>query len=218
MNNQSARIFVLAAARRGVGCLLLVLFTPGNHPPKNSPQSGDWGLTPPKPTRVFEPRYEGYWKKPYTAADWGAWQTRQQAYQSVFAGGCGFTCGHERVFGFGQDGCDWRKVLDAPGASQMRHLAALLSGWSQADYLWRVPDQSLLDGDEGRAQRLASNRLTATRNGDEESHAAKPFATGLVGGAGAPVHEFFPPGGERNGNDWVLVLSDAGHTPRRDGR
>jgi len=28
----------------------------------------------------------------------------------------------------------------------MRHLATLLSGWSQADYLSRVPDQSLLDG------------------------------------------------------------------------
>ena len=163
------------------------------HPPKSSPQSGDWfhndswlslnslqhwpedqipgitrdwGLTPPKPTWVFEPRYEGYWKKPYTAADWSAWQTRQQAYQSVFAGGFGFTYGHERVFGFGRDGWDWKKELDAPGASQMRHLAAILSGWSQADYLSRLPDQSLLDGDEGRAQRLASNRLTATRNGD----------------------------------------------------
>jgi len=28
---------------------------------------------------------------------------------------------------------------------------------------------------------------------------------------GAAVREFFPPDGEKNGNDWVLVLSDAGH-------
>lgn len=123
----------------------------------------DWQLEPKKPTWVFEPRYEGYWKKPYTGADWGDWQTRQQAYQSVFAGGFGFTYGHERVFGFGKDGTDWKTFLDAPGAAQMRHLVALMATWNRAQALSRLPDQALLASPEGKAERLKSDRLTATR-------------------------------------------------------
>ena len=124
----------------------------------------DWNRTPPKPTWVFEGRYEGYWKKPYQAEQWGEWQTRQQAWQTVFAGAFGHTYGHERIFGFGKDGWDWKKELAAPGANQLGHLAKLMSSWSKDDALARVPDQSLLDGDEGKAERLTSNRLTATRN------------------------------------------------------
>lgn len=234
------------------------------HPPKRSPQSGDWfhqdkwldfnsiqhwpedqipAITrdwqrqPPKPTWVFEPRYEGYWKKPYTAADWGEWQTRQQAYQSVFAGGFGFTYGHERIFSFGRDGWNWKKELDAPGASQMRHLAALLSRWGRADFLSRLPDQSLLAGDEGKAERLTSNRLTATRNGDAtramvysangrpirvrmdklnglklraswfDPRSGRITAIGEVSTTGEG--EFTPPTSGDN-NDWVLVLDENG--------
>jgi len=233
------------------------------HPPKRSLQSGDWFHTdawltfnsiqhwpedqiaaitrdwqrqPPKPTWVFEPRYEGYWKKPYTAANWGEWQTRQQAYQSVFAGGFGFTYGHERIFCFGKDGWDWRKELDAPGASQLRHLVALMSRWSRADYLSRVPDQSLLAGDEGKAERLTSDRLTATRNGDAtlamiysaNGRAVRVRMEKLRGTAmnaswfdprtgKTTVIGEFPNNGEREftpptsgeTNDWVLVLDAA---------
>ncbi len=163
------------------------------HPPKNSPQSSswfhndawlsfnsiqhwpedqiaaiahDWDLTPPKPTWVFEPRYEGYWRKPYRAADWGDWQMRQQAWQSVLSGGFGFTYGHERIFGFGEDGWDWKTELDAPGANQMRHLVKLVSLWGPDEYFTRLPDQSLLDGDTGKAERLTSDRRTAMRNAD----------------------------------------------------
>ena len=161
------------------------------HPPKKSPQSSDWfhhdgwlsfnsiqhwpedqqkaiehdwSLAPPKPTWVFETRYEGYGQRPNKTTDWGEWQMRQQAWQSVLAGGFGFTYGHERVFGFGADGSDWTKELDAPGANQMRNLVKLMSLWSEEDYFERVPDQSLLDGNEGVAERLKSNRITATRN------------------------------------------------------
>lgn len=63
----------------------------------------DWNLRPPKPTWVFEPRYEAYWQNNYKPEQWGEWQLRYQAYQSVFSGGFGFTYGHERVFGFGRD-------------------------------------------------------------------------------------------------------------------
>ena len=127
--------------------------------------ASDWQRSPPKPTWVFEPRYEGYWQKPYQATDWGDWQMRQQAWQSVLAGGFGFTYGHERVFGFGDDGWDWKRELGAPGANQMQHLVKAFQLWNKEDYASRIPDQSLLDGDQGKAERLESDRITATKNG-----------------------------------------------------
>ncbi len=163
------------------------------HPQKNSPQSSEWfhndawlgfnsiqhwpeqlvpavehdlNLKPVKPTWVFEPRYEAYWKKPYKEEDWGEWQVRFQAYQSVFAGGFGFTYGHERVFGFGKDGADWRNYLAAPGALQMQHLVWLMMAWSRDQLLNRIPDQELIDGNTGKAERLISDRITATRSAD----------------------------------------------------
>lgn len=75
----------------------------------------DWALQPAKPTWLFEGRYEGYWRQ-NKAEDWGAWQMRQQAYQTVVSGAFGHTYGHERVFGFGTDNADWKQYLDTPGA------------------------------------------------------------------------------------------------------
>ena len=47
----------------------------------------------PKPTWIFEGRYEAYYRNNYKPEQWGEWQVRFQAYQSVFAGGFGFTYG-----------------------------------------------------------------------------------------------------------------------------
>ena len=126
----------------------------------------DWQATPPKPTWIFEGRYEGYWKNNYKAEDWSEWQCRQQAWQTVFAGAFGHTYGHERLVGFGKDGWDWKKELDAPGARSMTHLAKFMASLSRDEFLSRMPDQSLLDGDEGKAERLKSNRITASRTPD----------------------------------------------------
>lgn len=125
--------------------------------------TGDWIRTPAKPTWLFEGRYEGYWKSNYKPEQWGEWQCRHQAYQTVFAGAFGHTYGHERVFGFGRDGWDWTKALDAPGACCMTHLAKLMNGIGEQNLLARVPDQGLLAGEEGKAGRLASDRITAMR-------------------------------------------------------
>jgi hypothetical protein len=160
------------------------------HPPKKSPQSGDWfhndgwlsfnsiqhwpedqvsvilrdwQATPTKPTWIFEGRYEGYWKNNYKPEDWGQWQCRQQAWQTVVSGAFGHTYGHERVFGFGKDGADWKAALDAPGARSMTHLAKLMNYLGPANFLTRQADQSLLAGDEGQAERLTSDRITVTR-------------------------------------------------------
>jgi hypothetical protein len=126
----------------------------------------DWARTPAKPTWLFEGRYEGYWKNNYKAGDWGEWQVRQQAYQTVLAGAFGHTYGHERVFGFGTDGADWTQHLDAPGARSMTHLAALMAAISPANALAREPDQTLIEGEAGQAERTTSNRITAARTQD----------------------------------------------------
>ena len=123
----------------------------------------DWGLPPAKPTWLFEGRYEGYFKGNHKPDQWGEWQVRQQAYQTVFAGAFGHTYGHERVFGFGHDKADWKAALDAPGARCMTHLAKLMNGLGERNLLARAPAQDLLDGPAGTAGRVASDRLTATR-------------------------------------------------------
>lgn len=126
----------------------------------------DWARTPPKPTWLFEGRYEGYWRSNYKPADWGAWQMRQQAYQTVLAGAFGHTYGHERTFGFGLDGAAWRDFIDAPGARNMTMLARLMAILPAAFLLQREPDQSLVEGDAGKAERLTSTLITAARTRD----------------------------------------------------
>ncbi len=128
----------------------------------------DWSAHPPKPTWLIEGRYEAYWKNNYKPEQWGRWQVRQQAWQTVFAGAFGHAYGHEHVFGFGADGVDWRPHLDAPGAGDMAHLAALMNGLTRAQALDRAPAPSLLVGPAGAATRLTSDRVTvsATPAGD----------------------------------------------------
>lgn len=136
----------------------------------------DWDRLPVKPTWVFEGRVEHFHRQGYRPEQWGAWQMRQQAYQSVFDGGFGHTYGNAQVVDFGHEGTrrpsdaapapgTWQEHLQDAGGLQMRHLVRLMASLSPAQYLDRIPDQRLIDGEEGRAARLASNRLTATRGG-----------------------------------------------------
>lgn len=126
----------------------------------------DWNARPVKPTWIFEGRYEGYRKRGYKPEDWGEWQVRQQAWQTVFAGSFGHTYGHESVFGFGAIGADWRAVLDKPGAASMTHLAAFMRALPPAVALTREPDPALLVGDAGRAERLKSDLVVCSRTPD----------------------------------------------------
>jgi len=123
----------------------------------------DWARLPVKPTWLFEGRYEAYYRGNYKAEDWGEWQVRQQAYQTVLAGAFGHGYGHERVFGFGHDGVDWTAHLDSPGARSMTHLAALMNDLHPDAQRDRQPDQSLIDGDAGKAGRTVSDRITVAR-------------------------------------------------------
>jgi hypothetical protein len=160
------------------------------HSRKGAPQSGEWfhaddwlafnsnqewpdqqvrcitedrARTPAKPTWLFEGRYEGYWRGNTKAEDWGEWQVRQQAYQTVCAGAFGHTYGHERVFGFGHDGAAWKEFLEAPGARSMTHLANLIGRLSTVERMSSAPDPALIDGDAGKPQRLRSDSVLALR-------------------------------------------------------
>jgi hypothetical protein len=233
------------------------------HPRKSAPQSGaffhadawlafnsvqdwpekqighmtdDWSRPPPKPTWLFEGRYEGYWKSNYRAEDWGEWQVRQQAWQTVLAGAFGHTYGHERVFGFGHDGADWKAHLDAPGARSMTHLAAFMQSLPAEALLRREPAPDLIEGDPGKAGRTTSTRVLASRAADRRlafvySAAGRPVRLNLARLAAAdfdvrwfdPRTGAFRPGGrgmasgpERvhvytpptsgPGQDWVLIV------------
>jgi len=132
----------------------------------------DYGLNPAKPTWLFEGGYE------HRRRVYKDWQIRFQSYQTVFAGGFGITYGNMNTFHFGENviGLDkpvatgkagkWESGLDDPGAMDMQHLFSLMTLMSNHQFLDRIPDQSLIDGDEGGmegTEGAISNRLQATR-------------------------------------------------------
>ena len=118
----------------------------------------DFNLTPAKPTWLFEGGYEHRGNNTYQD-----WQIRFQSYQTVFAGGFGITYGNMNIYHFGGN---WESCLDDPGARQMQHLLDLMTSLSREQYLDRIPDQSLIEGDQGEmhgAEGDRSKRIQATR-------------------------------------------------------
>ncbi|RQP19851.1 apiosidase-like domain-containing protein [Parapedobacter defluvii] len=98
----------------------------------------DYQLDPVKPTWLCEGRYEG------AITDWGI---RYQAWQTVLSGGFGHTYGSD-AWKFPKD--DWRQYLELPGLVQMGYLYhAVREIWTDKQFLRRVPDQSLIIGDQG---------------------------------------------------------------------
>ncbi|OMP80361.1 glycoside hydrolase family 140 protein [[Flexibacter] sp. ATCC 35208] len=195
----------------------------------------DYKRTPAKPVLDGEPSYESIPqglhdpKEPY----WSDKDVRRYAYWSVFAGGAGFTYGHNSVIQFhkakekGVYGVRevYTDALNAPGAGQMKYLKQLLLSRSYFD---RVPDQSLLAKDTGtQHQRILATRgktyafyYTATGRsipvqlGKIEAGYIKASwydpRTGYTSRIGTfpnkGVKVFDPPGKEEEGNDWVLIL------------
>lgn len=119
----------------------------------------DYGLSPTKPTWLFEGGYEyrGSGKERYKD-----WQIRFQSYQTVFAGGFGITYGSMNIYHCNNGATS----LDEAGAMDMQHLFSLMASMSNEQFLDRIPDQSLIDGDKGGmdgSEGVRSNRLQATR-------------------------------------------------------
>jgi Protein of unknown function (DUF4038)/Putative collagen-binding domain of a collagenase len=134
----------------------------------------DYGLASVKPTWLFEGGYE------HRGNIYKDWQIRFQSYQTVFAGGFGVTYGNMNIYHFSDkevrldesvephEAGKWENSLDDPGALQMRHLSDLMISLSKDQFLDRIPDQSLIEGDQGRmdgAEGDRSSRLQATRGG-----------------------------------------------------
>ncbi|WP_218919491.1 glycoside hydrolase family 140 protein [Spirosoma aerolatum] len=195
----------------------------------------DLALKPTKPVIDGEPSYE---QIPHGLHDlqgprWTADDVRRYGYWSVLAGAFGYTYGHNSVLQFYKKGDskssfgaidDWKKALDAPGASQMIHLKSLLLRYSFFD---RIPDQSLIANQGNRYDYLVASRgpdyaLVYTYTGRNirlnmgklpgntvaaswySPRDGKTTAIGDITNTG--IYEFNPPAEPKNGNDWVLVI------------
>ena len=143
----------------------------------------DRAQRPLKPTWLFEGRYEEY-----TPA-FTDYQTRLQAYQSVFSGGFGFLFGHEVTYFFGVDWIRregdsevWRASLDAPGAVQMQHLQTLMSALLARHAELPEPVTDLLrEADStGAVDDLSSDRLFALHHPHAEYAAIYAPEGGVV--------------------------------------
>ncbi len=196
----------------------------------------DYNKKPYKPTIDGEPSYENIPQGLHDTLQprWTADDIRRYAYWSVFSGACGFTYGHNSIMQFHRERDaitaydakeSWISALNATGASQMTYLKELMLS---KPYFDRIPDQSLIAGEQGERyayivatkgkgyafiytytgrefsvnmELMKGTELKAfwfnPRNGKSE-FVATCKTTG--------VKSFNPPGEEKDGNDWVLVL------------
>jgi hypothetical protein len=196
----------------------------------------DYNKKPIKPTLDAEPSYENIPRGLHdtTQRRWTAADVRRYAYWSVFAGACGFTYGNNDVMQMHKPGEGhaaygsknfWFKSVNDPGAREMDYLKKLMLS---RPYFERVPDQSLIAGQQGEKY----NRLIATRgkkyafvytytgrtmeintsvlSGSKIKASWYNPQTGNMALIGtfdkSKSMKFDPPGQPVDGNDWVLVL------------
>jgi hypothetical protein len=198
----------------------------------------DYSRQPVKPVLDSEPSYEGIpqglhdTSQPY----WNDADCRRYAYWSVFAGAFGHTYGDNAVMQFYVPGkgrasygpkAGWSQAIDDPGSGQMQFLKRLMLSRS---YFERVPDQSLIAGQNG----IGHDYAIATRGASyvfAYTYTGKPLRIRMGAISGARVdawwynprdgsaqaigrfenrgtRTFTPPGRPDEGNDWVLVLDD----------
>ena len=195
----------------------------------------DYNLKPTKPTFDGEPSYEDipYGLHRSTEPYWQDHEIRRYAYWSVFAGGCGFTYGHNSVMQFytpGDSGISffpkikWQDGLDAPGAGQMQHLKKLMLSKSYFD---RAPDQTLVRDNGEKYDRVLATKgadfaMFYAYNGRSFKVATEKLPWGLTDAywfnprngntevlykaRSNDIKGFNPPGKQENGNDWILII------------
>jgi hypothetical protein len=197
--------------------------------------TSDYSKTPIKPTLDGEPSYE---KIPQGLHDtlqpyWNENDVRRYAYWSVFAGGCGFTYGHNSVMQFHKPSDKgsaygaksyWTEAINDSGACQMQYLKQLMLS---RPYFERIPDQSMII-DNGEKY----NYVIATRGKDYafaytytghdfqlvmgkiegekvkttwyNPRTGKLIKSDTISNKGTA--RFNPPGEPKEGEDWVLIL------------
>lgn len=199
----------------------------------------DFNPLPAKPILDAEPNYEDH-AIDFNAENGyhNDYDVRKQTYRSVFAGGAGVTYGNHSIWQFYQPGVKpitdveryWNEALDRLGATQMIHLKNLVLS---RPALTRVPDQDIIQEGQGQGGEYItayrdeagtyamlylpvgkqvvvetswSNADVLTgwwfnpRNGETQRLGMLPKGSQLT--LKAPTLGF--------GNDWVLVLDDAG--------
>lgn len=160
---------------------------------------------------------------------------RRYGYWSVFSGAAGYTYGHNAVMQFYKQGepngaygvRNWEfytKALNDPGAGQMQYLKNLMLS---KPYLERVPDQSLIANQKEKHDYVVATRgkdyaFVYTWTGRDldinmgkiEGDKVKASWFNPREGKQTEIGEFDnkgtqafnPPGDEKKGNDWVLIL------------
>lgn len=197
----------------------------------------DYAKKPVKPTLDGEPSYEGIPHGLHDTLQprWTDDDLRRYAYWSVFAGACGFTYGNnavmqmhksgEKTGAYGATEC-WEDAVNAPGAGQMIHLKDLMQKYHFEELR---PDQTLLWNQGDRYNHLACLKgnncwLVYTYNGrtiqiDGSKLSGSKFRYSWYsprdgksekGGeiAKSGKFEFDPPGEQKEGNDWVLIMEE----------
>lgn len=196
----------------------------------------DYNKIPVKPTLDGEPSYEEIPDGLHDTSKprWNDNDVRRYGYWEVFAGGAGYTYGHNAVMqmrkptdkepAFGSR-FNWYDAIDHPGAKQMIHLKKLMLS---KPYLERIPDQSLIAAEQGEKY----NYIAATRGKNYAFiyvYTGRKFEVNMGKISGQRVKaswynprdgskkaigsflnrgikKFDPPGEEKEGNDWVLIL------------
>ena len=97
----------------------------------------DYLRLPARPTLLAEPGYE------FGGAGHESFEVRYEGYHSVLNGGMGYTYGCEGIWNFNEN---WKDLLNAEGASQMKYLKEL---FESRPFSKRIPDQDLLEGEAG---------------------------------------------------------------------
>lgn len=199
----------------------------------------DYDRTPTKPCMDGEPRYEDHPINWDPNLGWfNDYDVRQAAYWALLAGAHGHTYGCHNIWQFfdpekGRSPISharrsWKESLHLPGASQMRHVKALMLS---RPMLLRVPDQTLLASDPGKgAEHVCSARAVDGSYAFVYLPVPKPVTVRLDKLSGKKVRAWwydprtgkattigeFPRSGERTFTpqgvgepDWVLVLDDA---------
>ncbi|MEP7143648.1 MAG: glycoside hydrolase family 140 protein [Ferruginibacter sp.] len=200
--------------------------------------SAVYDLTPAKPVMDGEPIYEDH-PVCFNVKDLGtssAYDVRKFAYLDLFAGAHGHTYGCHDIWQFYSSKNEpvngphyfWQEALELPGANQMIFVRKLMESHPLTE---RVPDQSVIK----EASLTPAERIQATRGNDfcmVYTAAGKSFTvlstkistaklqaywydprngktTDVELKAGGK-NQFFTPPSSGYGQDWVLVIEDAG--------
>jgi len=196
-----------------------------------------YSLKPEKPVLDGEPSYEQIPQGLHdtTQPYWQAQDVRRYAYWSVFAGSFGHTYGHNSIMQMLTPGVTpsygakkyWYEALEDPGRRQMHYLKDLMTA---LPFTEGKPDQYVIAGEAGEKH----DRLIATRGNDYllvYTYTGKTINADLTKISGATkniwwfnpadghltfvetvksgICSYVPEGGNREGNDKVLIVIDA---------